>query len=216
MAVFADIKVEDNRLIRKALDATAVVASYTAAAIASPFTGTTSALAALPTGYSDLGWLSDDGISLGREIELSEINSLGSVEPTRIDTRRVSKTLTCMAQETKKLTRALYYGMNLGATITPNAGGVVEFNEPDQPVPNYVRLVAYLKDENENGEIYIVRSYPRARVTPNGEQTWSDGDAALMYPLLFTATKDPVLGYSVKEWQGGPGSTGLNTAMGYV
>lgn len=216
MPVFADVHTADNRLIRKALDAAAVVAPYNTAAITSPFTAATSALAALPTGYSDLGWLSDDGASIGREVELSEIPALGSTVPVRIDTRRVGKTFTCTALETKKLTRALFYGFSLSATITPNAGGVVEFVEPDQPAPTYVRLLAYLKDENENGEIYIVRSYPRARVTPNGEQTWSDGDAALSYPLLFTAVKDPILGYSVREWQGGPGSTGLNTAMGYA
>ena len=216
MPVFADVKTENNTLIRKAIDTFAAVAPYSIAAITTPFTGTTNALAALPASYSGLGWLSDDGISLGRDVELSEISALGSTEPVRIDTRRVAKTLTCTALETSKLTRALYYGMNPTATITPNAGGVVEYTEPDQPIPNYVRLLAYSKDETENGEIYIVRSYPRARVTPNGEQVWSDGDAAMSYPLLFTATKDPVLGYSVKEWQGGPGSTGLNTAMGYV
>lgn len=216
MTVFTDVHTKNNTLIRKALDAAAIVAPYSQAAIVSPFTGTTSGLAVLTTGYSDLGLLSDDGISLGRDVELSEISALGSVEPVRIDTRRVSKTLSCSALETKKLTRALYYGLSITSTITPNVGGVIEFTEPDQPVPNYVRLLAYMKDENENGEIYIIRSYPRARVTPNGEQTWNDGDAAYSFPLLFTATKDPVLGYSVKEWQGGPGSTSLNTAAGYI
>jgi hypothetical protein len=206
-------KDKKTELIRKARDGSAFIAPTSATAITAITTGSTPDLITLPTGYEDVGWISQDGASYARTTDVSEVNSFGSVEPTRSDTTRDTITLTVTCQETRLTTLGLYTGAAVSG-ITANATtGEVGIAKPSRPGFQYYRLLGLYVDDGDSGEIYIARFMPRAKVTEVGEQVFTDGDDPISYPVTFQGYEDSTLGYSHKWFFGGPGWKALLTAM---
>src|SRR4051794_17842741 len=139
-------------------------------------TTSSATLATLPTGYKDLGWISQDGASYARTTEVSEVNSFGSVEPTRSDTTRDSITLSVTAQETRLETLGLYTGASIDVIEASATTGEVQIAKPSRPGFRHYRLLGLYVDDGDDGEIYVARFMPRARVTEVGEQVFTDGD----------------------------------------
>lgn len=215
MATWADVVAKQNQLIRKALDAELFLAPISAAVpttIMDPSGGPK-----LPTGFGALGHHTDDGLTWGRETEASDVASHGSVEPSRSDIRRITRTLQVTAQETNRLALEAQLGISLGA-VTPGTGatgGEITFQEPDRPKSVYYRLLALAVDDADDGEIYFGRLYTRAKVTETGEEVWSDGDQALQRQMTFQSYKDDAAGFSVRHFFGGPGWVSLLEAAGF-
>jgi hypothetical protein len=135
MPTFAALQQVQSELIRKAKSGSAFLAPVTATAISETFvTGSTAALAALPVGYVDLGWLSNDGMSFSRDVSTAEVTSFGSVSPTRSDVTSDTSTVTVTCQETKLLTIGLATGIDTAAIKTPTATtGAVMVRKPIAP-----------------------------------------------------------------------------------
>ena len=210
---YSTIRDKKTELIRKARDGSVFIAPTSATAITTITSGAGAVLAALPTGYVDLGWISTDGASYARETNVSEVTSFGSVEPTRSDTTSDIITLSITAQETRLETLALYTGADSSA-ITANATtGEVAIAKPARPGFRHYRIFGLFVDDGDDGEIYIARFMPRARVTEIGEQAFTDGDDPISYPVTFTGIEDSALGYSHKWFFGGPGWLALQAAM---
>jgi hypothetical protein len=201
------------------MTATHTFTGGTAPAIAVTTTtpGSTFDLAALPTGYEDLGWTSTDGISYGRETEVSEVRSFGSVDPTRADITSDTMTMGVTAQETKLLTLELYSGADLSAATADSVTGEFVIEKPAVPNFRYYRVLGLFVDTDDDGnELYIARFMPRARITEIGEQVFSDGDDPIHYNFTFTGFEDSVLGFSHAWYYGGPGWESLLTEMNII
>lgn len=211
---YSALRQKKTELIRKARDGSVFIAPTSATAITSLTTGSSSDLTALPTGYTDLGWISSDGASYSRETEVSEVSSFGSVEPTRSDTTRDTITMSVTCQETKLETLALYTGASTTGITSAATTGEVQIAKPARPGFRHYRLLGLFVDDGDSGEIYIARFMPRARVTEIGEQAFTDGDDPISYPVTFTGVEDSTLGYSHKWYFGGPGWKALLTQMG--
>jgi hypothetical protein len=172
-------------------------------------------LAALPTGYDDLGWTSTDGVTYGRETEVSDVNSFGSVEPTRSDVTRDTITMAVTAQETALLTLGLYTGSDTSALTAAAGTGEFSISKPTIPGFRYYRVLGLFVDRDDNGrEIYIARYMPRARITEWSEQQFTDGDDPIQYGMTFTGYEDSDVGYSHRWIYGGPGWLALLSDMG--
>lgn len=217
MAVWADTMLAEkqSQLIRKALDAVVMVAPI-ATAVPDTIVDATGANLVVPTGYNALGHHSEDGITWSREVETSDITSHGSVDPTRSDIRRITSTMGVTAQETNLQTISTSLGIDLAADARSATTGELKVDEPSRPRSVHYRLMAVSVDDGDAGEIYIGRLFPRAKVTEVGEQTWSDGDEAMVRPFTFTAYRDATLGVSVRHFFGGPGWKALLDDMGFT
>lgn len=204
MATWADevTAMKKNALIRKALDAVVLLAPPDTA-LPTTITDATGSGLVLPAAFLPLGHHSEDGLTFAREVETSDITSHGAVEPTRSDIRRITSTLAVTAQETNKQTIEASLGISLGATLP--ASGELTVDEPTRPKAVYYRLLALSVDDSDDGEIYMARIFARAKVTELGEQTWSDGDDAMVRALTFQAFQDAEEGVSVRHLFGGPG-----------
>lgn len=169
----------------------------------------------LPTGYSDVGWMTTAGASYGRTTEVSNVSSFGSVEPTRSDITRDTITMGISMQETSLTTLGLYTGADL-SNLTADAGtGEVRIAKPARPGFRYYRVLGLFVDDTNDGEIYIARFMPRARVTEFAEQAFQDGDEAINYGVTFTGYEDSILGFSHQWLFGGPGWLALLDQMGF-
>ncbi len=211
---YATLRDKKTELIRKARDGSAFIAPFSANAITTLTSGASSDLATLPVGYEDLGWTSTDGVNYSRTTETSDVQSFGSVEPTRSDVTSDRIGMSVTAQETKLLTLELYTGADLTGVEAEAITGEFQIEKPARPGFRYYRALGLFVDDGEDGEIYIARFMPRARITEFGEQQFTDGDDPIQYPLTFTGYEDSVLGYSHKWFFGGPGWEALLTEMG--
>jgi len=202
---YSTLKDKKTELIRKARDGSVFIADVGATAITALTSGASSDLAALPTGYADIGWISQDGASYGRTTEVSEVNSFGSVEPTRSDTTRDTITLSVTCQETRLTTLGLYTGAALSSIEADSTTGEVQIAKPSRPGFRFYRVLGLFVDDGDDGEIYIARFMPRAKVTEVGEQVFTDGDDPISYPVTFQGYEDSTLGFSHQWLFGGPG-----------
>lgn len=207
------LNLKKAELIRKALDALVLLAPVTTT-VPATIVDATGANLVIPTGFESLGNHSDDGLTWGREIENSDIVSHGSVDPSRSDIRRITSTLAVTAQETNLQTLQAHMGLDLSG-IVPPVSGEVTFDEPTRPKTRYYRALSIAVDDGDGGEIYIGRLFARSNVTEAGEQTWSDGDEAMVRPLTLQAKKDAAAGFSVRHFFGGPGWNSILEDMGF-
>lgn len=215
MPAWDELKVHQNHLIRKALEGSVFAAPITAPAITA-LTDTTSELLALPDGYVDLGFMSDDGAQFSAEIDSSDVTSWGSVEPTRRDITQDVTTLQGFFQETNKMSIALYTGVD-AASLTPDAtSGELKVDKPDRPASRHYRILTLGVDLADAGEIYVARFLPRASVTDKDDQAFQSGDDPLGWPVTMTAYKDSALGTSESYFFGGPGWKALLADMGFT
>lgn len=214
MPAWSTLKKHQNQLIRKALEGSTFIAPTTSAAITA-LTGTDKALLALPAGYNDLGWMSDDGPQFSSNVDTSEVTSWGAVEPTRRDIVADVTTLEVQVQETNKHTIGLYTGVDMTAVIPDATSSEVVVTKPDRPPLRFYRVLTIGVDLADAGEIYIARFLPRASVTDKGDQAFTNSDNPVGWPVTLTAYMDSALGYSERFYFGGPGWSALLTAMGF-
>lgn len=214
MPAWDELKSHQNHLIRKSLEGSVFAAPITADPITA-LTDETSELLALPDGYVDLGFMSDDGAQFASEVESSDVTSWGAVEPTRRDITQDVTTLTGFFQETNRMTIALYTNVD-AASMTPDAtSGELVVDKPDRPASRHYRILTIGVDLSDAGEIYVARFLPRASVTDKDDQAFQSGDDPLGWPVTMTAYKDAALGTSERYYFGGPGWKALLDDMGF-
>lgn len=217
---FSAIEDKKAELIRKALTGGAFYAESSVAAITSMTTSTGSpAVIDLDpskfTGYEDLGFFTDDGISHSTETTQSDITSWQSVSPTRSDITTETTQVTVVMQETKASSLALYTGVaksTIGADATT---GEVFLAKPTRPTSRSYRLLTLAVDESSDGEIYIAHFFPNAKVVGKAEQVYGKGDVAIGWGVTFQGFIDSDLGYSESLLFGGPGWEALVADMGF-
>lgn len=201
-------------LIRKALEGSIFFAPYTQT-LPTALTGTGSALLALDPGWVDVGWCDQKtGATWGNKITTSDVDSWGSVEPTRRDIVMVDRTLKFMAQETNKTSLGLKLGIDLSTSTLDSTTKELAIASPARPALTYMRAFGIFQDGTGSDAIYIARLCPRVTVTDIGDEVWSpDGVAGA--EVTMTAFYDTTAGFSMKYFFGGPGWASRATEMGW-
>lgn len=215
MPSFDEIKVKQASLIRKGLDASVFVAPHSTEVPAS-LTDATGALVALPVGYTDLGWLSQDsGVNFARESEVSEVLALGSLTPVRRDVTSNNSTLTVVALEQNAKTLELYSGADLTNVEADAASGETQFTEATRPTTRYYRVLTIAVDGAPGEEIYFGRIFSRASVSEVGEYALA-GEDPTQLEITFANAPDDDLGWAVKHFFAGPGWNALLEDAGFT
>ncbi|MFI9600325.1 phage tail protein [Streptomyces sp. NPDC052043] len=200
--------------IRKQLVQAVFAADYATAAITDPF-GTDGALATIPTGYVPVGYTTDDGLTFTSDLSTADVTSSQSVEPTRSDVESDALSAQFAPQETNPATLALYEGLPLsGAGALPAMGAAWQWERPGVPLNPWRRLLFIGLDYGDNGgEIYVVKFFPRARLTSKDDEQWARSTET-QRPVTFNAYRDSALGTSCRNWVDGPGWRALAPAGG--
>lgn len=215
MPTFADLQDHKNHLIRRAKSGSVFVAQMDVALPASLTTGSTADLAALDADdWTDLGWLSTDGVNYERTTDSVDTSSFGSSEPTRSDVTRDEINMTCTAQETKALTIGITTGADIAAIKANATTGEVQVAKPARPKLRFYRVLGLFLDHDDNGqEIYFGRLMPRAQVADFGSQGYDEGENGISYPMTWRGKEDADAGFSHKWFWGGPGWKALLSDM---
>jgi hypothetical protein len=214
---FDDAQTHNAALIMKSLEVGVFIGPSTAPAVTTLTDPTDKLLMALPAGYGDLGWLSDDGAQFSSDISTSDITGAGSTAPLRSDITADTTTLQVACLETNMQSIGIYTGTDMTA-VTPNAtSGEVSIAKPTRPVSQYYRVLAIGVDfVDGSGEFYVARFLPRMKVTDRDDQAYqSSDDSPVTYSVTLTAFEDPTLGYAEKYFWGGPGFFAKLADMGF-
>lgn len=204
------------KLIRKALGGLILVAPEDAEVPEKIFTGANTFADFATLGYKPLGWLTKgDGINFTRETEQAEVESFGAQEPTRIDFTKDVTSAAFKCQETNRQVLEMYHGVDLEGVTVDKTTGEFAFSSPDVPEAIYRRLIYIAKDGNGDDAKYIIKVMPRGIVSEVQEQAWSS-ESELASGLTVKATRDDVLGYSVRNVFGGTGFLKLAADMGFA
>ena len=169
----------------------------------------------LPQGMDDLGWLSTDGAAFSRDVSTSDVQSWGSVSPTRSDITSDVSTMAVTAQETKLLTIGLATGADLASMVPDAQTGEVSVAKPTRPASKSYRALSVAVDLGDGGEIYLARFFPRGKVTNYAEQNHGGGDDPVSWGVTLTGEEDSDLGYSERWLFGGPGWNAILADMGF-
>src|SRR5690625_1645564 len=216
MATFASLQKQADELIRKGLEGSVFVAPYSEDTEITALMDTEGGLAALPDGYEDVGLITkDQGVSWSRDVETSDVESLGRAEPTRRDVTSDVTGLGFTMQEMKALTLELYEGVSLADVAAVAAGAThsnVTFDKPDRPASIYYRALALFKDGEGADAFYFAKWLPRVQVTDRSEQSWNEDDE-VQFGVTMTAFNDSDFGTAVRTLLGVP--TALIEKMGF-
>ena len=224
MPSYEALKNKQQELIRKSLDGSVFIAppsadpiatltQYRAAVVGPPAVPAGVELAALPEAWDDLGWLTGDGAAFSRDVSSSETTSWGAVTPTRTDITADTTTLTVTAQETKLLTIGLATGADLANVVPDAQTGELRVSKPLRPKSAHYRVLSLAVDQGDDGEIFIGRCLPNAKVSSYAEQAFAGGEVP--WGVTFTGEIDDELGYSEQWLFGGEGWKALLTKMGF-
>ena len=150
-------------------------------------TAPTSAITASPIGFSDLGYVSEDGVTetTSQSVEKIKAWQKGAVVRTTVTEGEASYKLTLI--QTNADTLAEYYG----AAVAVDGSVIVD---PLRERPHR----SYLIDVLDGDE--VIRTYiPDGQVTEVGDQVYQAG-AAIGYEITITANHNATLGGAAKKW----------------
>ncbi|MFF1498709.1 phage tail protein [Streptomyces sp. NPDC058316] len=204
-----------NEYIRKQLVQAVYAADSTAAAVTAPFATDDGALNPIPAGYVPVGYTTDDGVTFTGDLSMADVTSSQSVEPTRSDVESDVLSAQFAPQETNAATLALYEGLPLsGAGALPAVGTAWQWDRASTPKNPYRRLLFIGLDYDDSGaEIYIVKFFPRARLTSRDDEQWARSTET-QRPVTFNAFRDSALKTSCRNWVDGPGWRNLAPSGG--
>lgn len=192
-------------LVGGALFAPLATALPTSLTIDSAETPGTPVLQSLPTGFVNLGRLTDAGAVFAENVTSSDITGWGALEPIRRDITSDVKTLQIVGLETNKATISIFHDLDEASLPTPDAT-TKELQVPRSttPVAKYFRILVLLQDGAPGSEYWFGRLFPRASVTSRGSQSWAAADTTVSWDITLTAYTDATAGYSSKDFYAGP------------
>lgn len=216
---FPALVTQNNANVRKGLVGGVLIGQISAAVptsitIDSTVTPGTPVLQTL-TGFTSLGWFSDDGAKFGESVDSSDTKAWGAVEPVRRDITSDVTTVQFTALETNKTSLATYFDVDPTTLVPDTTTAELQIPKNVSPIARYYRVLVLTQDGAPGSEYWIARLMPRASITDRGDMVYMSGDTAVMYDLTFTAYEDASAGYSVKTFYAGPAWKTNKTAAGF-
>jgi hypothetical protein len=216
MPDFETVRAAQQDLVLSKLSLAVLFAKMTTAGITTVEDPATGDLATL-TGYKSAGIIQKDaGLSITSDIESSDIEGYGEVEPVRtIITKRVTR-FNASFIETNREVIEKYWGVELDATnLTVSARGGITVKTPVRPKNIFYRCILLGQDEVNGQPLYPYWILPRVKLVEVDNLDFKD-DAEIQYRMTFQAFRDPELGFSVLQGWCGPGWGYLVDKSGFV
>jgi hypothetical protein len=142
------------------------------------------------TGFVDLGYVSEDGVTETRERDTEDIKAWQNAATVRTVITDASYAFQCTLIETNPATVAAFYG----ATVT---AGVADGTFLVIPSATGGRK-SFIIDVVDGAE--LMRYYlPSAEITEVGDRTYASGEP-IGYDVTITAYPDATVGGSAKVW----------------
>lgn len=135
-------------------------------------------------GYTDLGYVTEDGLTESLDEDRTTFKAWGYNAPVRTQTKNRTSTFKLTFMETSADTLSLYYAVDLSNMTSSGSGAnqYLEFEDPNNTEPMYVALGLDVID----GDHHIRYLIPKAEITDRGDVVSKD-DEVQGYEVTFTA-----------------------------
>lgn len=207
-------------LVRKALYGSVLIQDYSASnsfATYSPFDVTTGLLNStlLTTdGWTDLGYLDDNGVQFTPTYTVVDTNTWQSRQALRADVTVDTEQALVNCLQSSPVTDVLYNGLPLSSAAALGATGY-KLAKPKIPGMVY-RSVLFLGVDGAAGNYeFVARLYPRCLMIKPDKQAWQ-AKTEITNLLTFQAYPDAQAGYTLQNYREGPGwrSRGIPSGVG--
>jgi len=167
----------DNTQVRVGVEGAVYVAPVGTTAPTDPYS-------AWGTGWIDLGYCTEDGLTESLNEERQEFKAWGEKRPVRTSITNRTNTFKILCEQTSAQTASLFYGVDLADMTSSGTGATqfLSFNEPQDPEPLYYALGMDIIDGDYPKRIIVAR----AEVTAKGDLVYKS-DTNVSYDLTFTA-----------------------------
>ena len=124
--------------------------------------------------FEEVGFLSEDGVPINREVDVTKFKAYQGASTLRVKITSDERTFTFTAAEEKPLVSELYWGHG-AATV---AGGVATIDVPEAaPVAQRAAVLQFV-----DGGVTKLYACENVQITPNGEVPHATEDGT-MYPF---------------------------------
>ncbi|AHH98332.1 fibronectin type III domain-containing protein [Kutzneria albida] len=209
--------------VRKALYGSVYIQDYSSSnnfANYSPFdpsTGLLSSTLLTTDGWTDLGYLDENGVEFTPQYSTADTNTWQSRQPLRTDVTNDVEQAKLMLLQSGPVADCLYWGLPLSSA---SSMGVTGYNVVKPKVPQMVyRSLMFLGVDGATGGTgsqgiqFMAKIYPRALMIKPDKQDWQ-AKTEIQTPLTFQAYPDTVAGYTIKLLREGPGWRALGVPGG--
>ena len=216
MADFETVRAAAQDLVLSKLSLAILFARMTSPAITTVEDPATGDLADL-TDYRSAGILQKDaGLSITSNIDSSDIEGYGEVEPVRTIITKRTTAFNASFIETNREVIEKFWGVELdGTNLTVSTHGGVTVKAPVRPKNVFYRCVLLGQDEVNGEDLYPYWILPKVKLTDVDNIDAKDDDA-IQYKMTFQAFRDPEVGFSVLQGWCGPGWQLLVDKTGFV
>lgn len=196
-------------LVRKALYGSVLVQDYSASnafASYSPFDSTTGLLSSTlltSDGWTDLGYLDENGVEFTPNYTTADTLSWQTRQPLRTDVTADTEQAKITVLQSTPISDCLYNGIAL-ASAGALGGSGYSLVKPKVPSIIYRSLLFLGVDGAAGSYSFMATLYPRALMIKPDKQDWV-AKTEVQTPLTFQAFPDSVAGYTIKRFRDGPG-----------
>ncbi|MFI2757834.1 phage tail protein [Streptomyces echinatus] len=151
-------------------------------------TAPTDPYSAWPTGWVDLGNVSEDGLTESLNENRQQFKAWGRTGAVRTQVTERASTFKVTFMETSAWTLALYYGVNIADMTSSGTGAsqFLSFAEPQTPETMYYALGMDVIDGDKPARIIVAR----AEVTEKGDRPYK-ADTNQAFELTFSSETAP-------------------------
>lgn len=216
MADFENVRAAQQDLVLSKLSLAVLFARMTSPLLTTIEDPATGDLADLDD-YTSAGIIQKDaGLSITSDIESSDIEGYGEVEPVRtIITKRTTR-FNASFIETNREVIEKFWGVELDSNnLTVSAQGGVTVKTPPRPKNIFYRCILLGQDEVNGEDLFPYWIMPRVKLVEVDNMDFKD-DAEIQYRMTFQAFRDPEGKFSVLQGWCGPGWRLLVDKTGFV
>lgn len=215
-ADFDTVADRNSDLIFKAVKGAVLLAPYSTSEAVTTVVATGGQIN-VPTGFTSVGWISDDGATFSRNTDTSDISGWGSGAFLRRDITSSDLTLQFTALETRANTMGLREGkLYTGTSAQVSVAGEWSSEIPDKPDVLYYRALTIGMDGSGDSLIYFVRALDKVMVSDMDDEVWSNGDDPINFNVTLSALPDGETGVVGRTILCGPGLLAKAVDMGFT
>ncbi|MGW5198639.1 phage tail tube protein [Streptomyces spiralis] len=151
------------------------------------------------TGWIDLGYVSEDGLTESLNENRQEFKAWGHTKAVRTEVTDRQTTFKVTFMETSAWTMALYYGVDLADMTSSGTGAAqfLSFNEPESSEPMAYAIGMDVIDNDKPARIVVAR----AEVTDKGDRAYK-ADTNQAFELTFSSLTAPNGGTAISRMFG--------------
>lgn len=165
-------------------------------------------------GWFPFGLISREGYTFNTEIEKSQVDALGYMDPIRKDVENIERSVELqLLQWGQRHIQELIDGADYSG-IRPKANGELVWDEPEVPFHEDYRMVVIGEDGRITSNWLMGNGYPRVQLASSESITWNQEDAVAR-SVTLDVLADPALGTPKRNYLGGSAIGEFHDVLGW-